>query len=143
MVSVGGNLYSVPDTTRKRVLEVQSHASEIRVFEEGYLIARHPVLEGRNLRRVDRGHRKAPPPSRKSGSALQGSGRPLGEHVGRRSLTFYDTVSASENSGFFSSDGTQCSDIYPKLEIAFVISSVCPMATLLRSAWPLRRCGDE
>ena len=92
MVSVGGNLYSVPDTTRKRVLEVQSHPSEIRIFEEGQLIARHPVLEGRNLRRVDPGHRKAPPPSRRSGSALHGSGRPLGEHVGRRSLAFYDTV---------------------------------------------------
>jgi len=92
MVSVGGNLYSVPDTTRKRVLEVQSHPSEIRIFEEGQLIASHPVLEGRNLRRVDPGHRKAPPPSRRSGSAQHGSGRPLGEHVGRRSLAFYDTV---------------------------------------------------
>jgi hypothetical protein len=92
MVSVGGNLYSVPDTTRKRVLEVQSHPSEIRIFEEGYLIACHPVLEGRNLRRVDPGHRKAPPPSRRPGSALYGSTRPPGEHVGRRSLAFYDTV---------------------------------------------------
>lgn len=92
MVSVGGNLYSVPDTTRKRVLEVQNHPSEIRIFEEGQLIARHPVLEGRNRRRVDPGHRKAPPPSRRSGSALHGSSRPPGEHVGRRSLAFYDTV---------------------------------------------------
>jgi hypothetical protein len=25
MVSVGGNLYSVPDATRKRVLDVQNH----------------------------------------------------------------------------------------------------------------------
>jgi DNA replication protein DnaC len=30
MVSVGGNLYSVPDTARKRVLDVQNHPSEVR-----------------------------------------------------------------------------------------------------------------
>ena len=61
MVSVGGNLYSVPDAARKRVLEVQHHATEIRIFEDGTLIARHPVLEGKGLRRVDPAHRKAPP----------------------------------------------------------------------------------
>jgi hypothetical protein len=43
----------VPDTARKRVLEVQSHPSEIRIFKEGQLIAQHPVLKGRNLRRVE------------------------------------------------------------------------------------------
>lgn len=40
MVSVNGNLYSVPDRTRKRVLEVQHHPLEIRIFEDGELIAR-------------------------------------------------------------------------------------------------------
>lgn len=92
MVSVGGNLYSVPDTTRKRVLEVQNHPCEIRIFEEGHLIACHPVLEGRNLRRIDPDHRKVPPLSRRSGSARHVNGCPNGEHVGRRSLAFYDTV---------------------------------------------------
>src|SRR5215217_7242695 len=33
MVSVGGNLYSVPDATRKRVLDVQNHPKEVRIFE--------------------------------------------------------------------------------------------------------------
>jgi hypothetical protein len=51
MVSIGGNLYSVPDTTRRRTLEVQHHATELRIFEDGELIARHPVLEGKALRR--------------------------------------------------------------------------------------------
>ena len=68
MVSVGGNLYSVPDATRKRVLEVQNHPSEVRIFEDGALIAAHPVLEGRNQRRVDPAHRKAPP-ARRAGDA--------------------------------------------------------------------------
>ena len=35
MVSVGGNLYSVPDTTRRRVLDVHVFADEIRIFENG------------------------------------------------------------------------------------------------------------
>ena len=83
MVSVGGNLYSVPDTARKRLLEVQHHATEVRIFEDGTLIARHPVLEGKGLRRVDPAHRKAPPV------------RPphqLPVHGLRRPLEFYDAV---------------------------------------------------
>ena len=54
-----GNLYSVPDATRKRVVEVHTLADEVRIFEEGALIAAHPVLEGRHQRRVAAGHRKA------------------------------------------------------------------------------------
>lgn len=40
---------------------MQTHPSEIRIFEDGQLIASHPVLEGRGQRRVDPAHRKAPP----------------------------------------------------------------------------------
>jgi transposase len=58
MVSVGGNLYSVPDATRKRIVEVHTLANEVQIFEDGTLIAAHPVLEGRNQRRVAPGHRK-------------------------------------------------------------------------------------
>ena len=59
MVSVGGNLYSVPDATRKRTLEVQIHAGQLRILEDGALIAAHPVLEGKNQRRLDPSHRTA------------------------------------------------------------------------------------
>lgn len=83
MVSVGGNLYSVPDLTRRRVVEVQNHPKEVRIFEDGVLIAVHPVLEGKNRRRVDPSHRKAPP-IRATEASLPG--------VGRRPLTFYDAV---------------------------------------------------
>ncbi|UUP20089.1 hypothetical protein NTH_04604 (plasmid) [Nitratireductor thuwali] len=83
MVSVDGNHYSVPDTTRKRVVEVQNLTSEIRIFEDGALIAAHPVLEGRNRRRVDPAHRKTVPPQR---PVPQATGVP------RRSLAFYDAV---------------------------------------------------
>ena len=60
MVSVGGNLYSVPDTARRRILEIQHHPSELWIFEDGQLIARHLILEGKDLRRVDPAHRDQP-----------------------------------------------------------------------------------
>ena len=60
MVSVGGNLYSVPDTTRRRVLDVHVFADAIRIFEDGVLIAVHAPLEGRDEKRLDPAHRKAP-----------------------------------------------------------------------------------
>ena len=47
MVSVGGNLYGVPDTTTRRNVEVQVTATQIHILEAGRLIATHPVLDGR------------------------------------------------------------------------------------------------
>ena len=58
MVSVGGNLYSVPDTTRRRVFDVHVLADEIRIFEDGALVATHALLEGRGEKRLDPSHRK-------------------------------------------------------------------------------------
>jgi hypothetical protein len=47
MISVDGNYYSVPDTTRRRTLVVQNRTQDIRLFEDGIEIARHPVPEGK------------------------------------------------------------------------------------------------
>jgi transposase len=93
MVSVGGNYYSVPDTTRRRVLEVHALADEIRIYEAGQLVACHPVLEGRHQRRVAPGHRKAPAsaPRRHAADERIVIGR-AGEVVARRSLDFYEAV---------------------------------------------------
>ena len=52
-------------------------------FEDGVLVAAHPVLEGENRRRVDPAHRKVPP-------ARAADAPPAG--VGRRPLAFYDAV---------------------------------------------------
>lgn len=57
MVSVGGNLHSVPDTARKRTLEIRIHAGQLRILEDGTPIAVHPVMEGSNQRRLDPSHR--------------------------------------------------------------------------------------
>ena len=85
MVSVGGNLYSVPDATRKRVVEVQSHPKEVCIFEDGALIAAHPVLEGKNQRRIDPRHRTLAVRPREP--VLSST-----EPALRRPLAFYDAV---------------------------------------------------
>ena len=91
MVSVGGNLYSVPDATRKRVVEVHTLADEVQIFEDGTLIAAHPVLEGRNQRRVAPGHCKmariADPHRDKPVLILR-----TGDVVATRPLDFYQAV---------------------------------------------------
>ena len=92
MVSVDGNLYSVPNTTRRRPVEVHSTASEVRILEEGHVVATHPVLEGRGQRRIIAGHRSAPPPPN---SQTPRNGPPpgrSGDVVALRPLAFYDAV---------------------------------------------------
>ena len=93
MVSVGGNLYSVPECTRRRVVEVQTLANEVRIFEDGRLIASHPVLEGRGQRRIAAGHRTLPPPAnsdtpREPPVPIS----PVGDIVARRPLAYYEAV---------------------------------------------------
>jgi len=91
MVSVGGNLYSVPDATRKRVVEVHSLADEIRIYEADRLIAVHPVLEGHHQRHLAPGHRRI----LTSRAAVEVAAIPIGragDVVARRSLDFYEAV---------------------------------------------------
>jgi transposase len=95
MVSVSGNLYSVPDGTRRRPLEVQLTAAEVRILEDGKLIAAHPVLEGRGRRRIAEGHRTLPPPHN-STTPRQGAASPPpsppADMVTPRSLAIYDAI---------------------------------------------------
>ena len=94
MVSVGGNLYSVPDCTRRRAVEVHVLADEIRIFEDDTLIASHPVLDGRGLRRIADGHRTAPPPPN-SQTPRDPPPEPIGiegSRVPRRPLDVYAEV---------------------------------------------------
>jgi len=89
MVSVDSNLYSVPNATRRRPVEVHSTAREVRIFEQDRLIAAHPVMEGRGQRRIAAGHRSLPPPVN---SLTPRQPRRPGEVVAPRSLAFYDAV---------------------------------------------------
>lgn len=88
MVSVGGNFYSVPDATRSRKVEVHTLAGEVRIFEDGTLIAAHPVLEGRHQRRIAPDHRKLGARARHRAVATGSAG----EMVTSRSLEFYEAV---------------------------------------------------
>ena len=91
-MSVSGNLYSVPDTTRRRVLDVHVFADEIRIFEDGVLIAAHAPLEGRDQRRLDPAHRKVLLPSHRRRADGERVIRRTGDQVTRRPLGFYDAV---------------------------------------------------
>jgi hypothetical protein len=94
MVSVGGNYYSVPDSTRRRTVEVQCLAEEILILEDGAIVATHPVLEGRNRRRVAPGHRRSvrsgrhPPTPDDQALLLERAG----ERVARRPLDVYQAI---------------------------------------------------
>jgi len=92
MVSVDGNLYSVPNATRRRPVEVHSTTGEIRIFEQDRLIAVHPVLGGRGQRRIAAGHRSLPPPANSHTPRQATPLRRPGEVVAQRSLAFYDAV---------------------------------------------------
>jgi len=93
MVSVGGNLYSVPDTTRRRILDVHVMADAIRIFEDGLLVASHVPLEGRDQKRLDPDHRKPITPRRRRLAESEPIViRAAGHQVARRSLDFYDAV---------------------------------------------------
>ena len=87
MVSVDGNLYSVPDSTRRRTVEVQISPRDIRIFEAGTCIAQHPVLTGKNQARLDPSHRVAPPRQPTIEVATKTS--PI---ISNRPLAFYDAV---------------------------------------------------
>jgi transposase len=93
MVSVGGNFYSVPNTARRRPVEVHSTADEVRILEDGSIIAVHPVLDGRGQRRILAGHRSLPA---RAGSQTSRNGAATmnysGEIVALRPLAFYDAV---------------------------------------------------
>jgi transposase len=92
MVSVGGNLYSVPDTARRRLLEVHCFVDEIRILEEGSLIASHVPLPGRGQTSVDPAHRKAAHRSHRGTDEAPALVRGAGDVVARRSLDFYDAL---------------------------------------------------
>jgi Mu transposase-like protein len=73
MVSVSGNLYSVPDTARRRILDIHVLADEIRIFANITLVAVHAPLEGRDKTTVDPAHRQASTLSRRR----RGADRPM------------------------------------------------------------------
>jgi hypothetical protein len=83
----------VPNIARRRPVEVHSTADEVRILEDGSIIAVHPVLDGRGQRRILAGHRSLPAransqTSRTGAATMTHSG----EIVALRPLAFYGAV---------------------------------------------------
>jgi len=96
MVSVDGNEYSVPDTTQRRLVEIQVTCDHVHILDDGALVAIHDVLRGRGQRVVAEGHRRYPPPGNARRPRQRASEAPRpGQQVGRRDLTVYQQVGAA------------------------------------------------
>ena len=93
MVSVDGNLYSVPNATRRSASSrCTAPPARCAFSRTASVIAVHPVLDGRGQRRIAAGHRTLPPPAN---SHTPRHGRRTcraGEIVALRPLAFYDAV---------------------------------------------------
>lgn len=73
-------------------MEVHSTAGEVRILENGRIIAVHPVLDGRGQRRLIAGHRSTPPPVNSQTPRQGPPPEQAGEVVALRPLAFYDAV---------------------------------------------------
>ena len=77
---------------RRRVVEVHRTAAEVRILEDGQVIAVHPVLEGRGGRCIAAGHRTLPRPANSNTPRHSAPVARAGEMVTPRPLAFYDAV---------------------------------------------------
>jgi transposase len=94
-VSVGGNYYSVPDGTRARVVDVESTATQVRILEDGRVIAVHLLLQGRRQRSILPGHRRSRPVTSTEPSSTESRLSVVtGHQVPARSLSVYADVGA-------------------------------------------------
>lgn len=89
---MGGNLYSVPDGTIKRVLEVETTADCVRIHDGHRLVAVHALLHGRRQLSLLSGHRQP----RRSNAAPEVERptplQPPGHSVARQGLEVYAAV---------------------------------------------------
>ena len=90
-ISYNGNEYSVPEGLISSEIQIRASLEELHLFQDGELVATHPVQEGRRLRRLDPKHR------RKNGSHPSTQEPSLDVfqqviEVQRRSLEVYEKV---------------------------------------------------
>jgi len=57
-VSYNGNSYSVPEGVNGREIEVRASLDGVALYQDGLLIARHPLLLGKGERRLAPEHRR-------------------------------------------------------------------------------------
>ena len=92
MVSVDGNLYSIPNGLRRRSVQIERTATELRILDADEVIAIHALLMGRGKRQIIDAHRArvrahravAPRPQSRIGVA--------GDEICQRGLEVYDSI---------------------------------------------------
>lgn len=57
-VAYNGNEYSVPDGLKRVEVEVRATLEEVGLYQDGRLLASHPLLDGRGKRLMDPAHRR-------------------------------------------------------------------------------------
>lgn len=90
MVSVDGNLYSIPDGRRVKNVQVERTATELRILDGTDVLAVHALLTGRAQRQTIKGHRR-----RDATHSVPRPHEPIaldvdGGEIGRRDLAFYE-----------------------------------------------------
>lgn len=100
MVSIDGNLYSIPDGTRSRTVDVQRTANTLRILDHGQAIAEHALLSGRGQRSVlpfHRAPRSRPPAIREGRQTVCLT--PPGHVIKERSLEVYQRIGEAKARG--------------------------------------------
>jgi len=97
MVSVDGNLYSVPDGVMTRQVQIERTATELRILDGRSLLAVHPLQLGKHQRQVIKGHRTThtsvgvSPIVNEAPHCIEREG----DTVAQRRLDIYDAIGAN------------------------------------------------
>jgi hypothetical protein len=86
----------VPDGTRKRIVDAETTPNQVRILEDGRLIAVHVLLAGRRQRSLLPRHRQLRRDRRDERSGVK---LLPGHSVARRPLGVYDLVAQQLGSG--------------------------------------------
>jgi hypothetical protein len=89
-IAYNGNEYSVPEGLKNTALEVMATLQEVRLFQDGKLLAAHTVLEGRGQRLLAREHQRTK--LNLSSKEAFSKGAIEAMEVQRRSLEVYEEV---------------------------------------------------
>lgn len=92
MVSVDGNLYSIPNGLRLSSVQVERTATTVRLLHEQQLLAVHRLLTGRGQRQVLQGHRARVKPRRDHDTVSEPAIGNDGDQIARRDLEVYSSV---------------------------------------------------
>lgn len=95
MVSVDGNLYSVPEVGhRRKAVNIERTATELRIYDSQQLLTIHPLLKGKHQQQVLPGHRPVRHLSTEHASPNDDQNiiRRDGDEIHQRDLDVYESI---------------------------------------------------